>query len=179
MTGTRYFAFLRAINTGGRRLTNEELLAPFERLGFSDVGAYQAAGNVTFRADEDAVDIAGIESAVSDAYGFDAPVFLRTASYVEMLEEAVPFSVEQVAATAGKIQVGFLSSAPSAADVTAVAALVPGDDLATVVEQEWFWLPKAGISDSAMPMKAIENAMGPMTIRTLGTLQRMTKKFGD
>jgi uncharacterized protein (DUF1697 family) len=153
-------------------------LAPFERLGFSDVGAYQAAGNVTFRADDDAVDIAEIASVVSDAYGFDAPVFLRTASHVGTLEEAVPFSAAQVAATAGKIQVGFLSEAPSAADLTDADALVPGDDLATVVEREWFWLPKTGISDSSMPMKGIEKAIGPMTIRTLGTLQRMTKKFG-
>jgi uncharacterized protein (DUF1697 family) len=49
MGDERYYAFLRAINTGNRRLSNEQLLAPFLELGFTDVAAYQAAGNVTFR----------------------------------------------------------------------------------------------------------------------------------
>ena len=53
----RRFVFLRAINTGGRRLTNDELLAPFDALGLTDAAAYQAAGNVTFRSDRPTDDL--------------------------------------------------------------------------------------------------------------------------
>lgn len=38
----RHVAFLRAINAGGHRLTNDELRPPFEGLGFSDVAIGRA-----------------------------------------------------------------------------------------------------------------------------------------
>jgi hypothetical protein len=64
VSGRRYYAFLRAINTGDRRLTNAQLVAPFHELGYVDVAAYQAAGNVTFRCnDPEAVDEQRIEAA--------------------------------------------------------------------------------------------------------------------
>ncbi len=46
---TRYVAFLRAINVGGRTVAMRELTRIFERLGFSDVGTFIASGNVIFR----------------------------------------------------------------------------------------------------------------------------------
>jgi uncharacterized protein (DUF1697 family) len=95
MGEARYYAFLRAINTGNRRLSNEQLLAPFHELGFTDVAAYQAAGNVTFRsADPDTVAEARIEAALAAAYGFDAPTFVRTAAEIQSIVAAEPFTTE-------------------------------------------------------------------------------------
>ena len=79
MNDDRYFAFLRAINTGKRRLSNEQLLAPFEAMGFSDVAAYQAAGNVTFRCDDRERSTNGRSSQrLPTAYGFETPAFVRS-----------------------------------------------------------------------------------------------------
>ncbi len=45
--------FLRGMNLGKRRLTNEQLIAVFERSGFADASAYQASGNIMLpRVDE-------------------------------------------------------------------------------------------------------------------------------
>ena len=180
MDGDRYFAFLRAINTGNRRLTNEQLLAPFVEFGFTDVAAYQAAGNVTFRCDDSAVPAHDtIEEALAVAYGFEAPTFVRSAAQLRTIVDAQPFSAEAVAATAGKIQVAFLRTAPSPDIVDRLADVVPDEDLVRVIGNEWYWLPVEGISASRLPMSEVGSLLGEMTMRTLGTIERMATKFAD
>lgn len=177
MSERRYFAFLRAINTGRRRLTNVQLLAPFLELGFSDVAAYQAAGNVTFRADADSLSEADIEAALAVAYGFDTPTFVRSAAEMEAILAAQPFPPDALAASAGKIQVTFLRAVPSADQLAELESLVPAEDQVRVVGREWYWLPVAGVGTSAMPVGQIERLLGEMTMRTLGTVARMSSKF--
>jgi hypothetical protein len=45
--------FLRGMNLGGRRITNGELCAGFEAMGFGEVAAFLAIGNVVFASDEE------------------------------------------------------------------------------------------------------------------------------
>ena len=175
----RHFAFIRAINTGSRRLTNDQLHAPFHRLGFGDVAAYQAAGNITFRTTDDAAVESEIEEALAAAYGFEAPTFVRTGAELRAIVARTPFDEAQLAPTEGRVQVAFLRSEPTHEIVRQLEALVPPDDLVVVSGDVWFWLPEAGISTSELPVAAIERLVGPMTIRTLGTLERLLAKFGD
>ncbi len=180
MGGDRYVAFLRAINTGNRRLTNEQLLAPFHELGYTDVAAYQAAGNVVFRCDDPAaVTERRIEAAVAEAYSFDAPTFIRTAAEMRSVMVTRPFSADDLARRAGKVQVTFLRTEPSADILCRVAELVPDEDLVRVIGREWYWLPVAGVSTSQLPVKAIEALLGEMTMRTLGTVERISAKYAD
>ena len=172
----RWFAFLRAINTGNRRLTNEQLLEPFEALGFHDVAAYQAAGNVTFRTDA-SVDEAPIESALAATCGFAVPTFVRGADEVRAVADATPFTPGVVATTAGRVQVAFLRSEPSAEQVAAAADLTPDDDRTVVIGREWYWLPVDGISASKLPVGQVERVLGEMTLRTVGTVERMAARF--
>jgi uncharacterized protein (DUF1697 family) len=176
----RYFAFLRAINTGSRRLTNEQLLEPFQRLGFVDVAAYQAAGNVTFRSDDPGtVDEARIEAALADAYGFDSPTFVRSAEEMAAITGDPPFPAAEVTASAGKVQVTFLRDEPSAQQIADLDSLVPPEDRVRVRGREWFWLPVDGISTSNLPVGRFEALLGEMTMRTLGTVTRMSAKFSS
>lgn len=177
MSAGRYYAFLRAINTGGRRLTNEQLLAPFLELDFTDVAAYQAAGNVTFRSAHRAgVDEQRIEAALADSYGFETPAFVRSAAEIESIVTSRPFTDEELAVTAGKVQVAFFrAAAPDR--VARVMALVPPRDRVVVSGREWYWLPVEGISTSQLPVSRIESLLGEMTMRTLGTVARMHAKF--
>lgn len=178
MNSDRYFAFLRAINTGNRRLTSDELLAPFHQLGFTDVGAYQAAGNVTFRSDgPDLVDERRIEEVLTDAYGFHAPTFVRSAAEVHAIAAAEPFAAADIAGTAGKVQVTFLRTTPSPGAVEQALSLVPPEDRVVVDGRHWYWLPTAGVSTSALPVSQIESVLGEMTMRTVGTIERLLAKF--
>lgn len=177
---SRSALFLRAINTGARRVTNEDLLAPLIAAGFSDVSAYQAAGNLIVRADGSeriALDAGTLSALLTEAYGFDTPVFVRSDAELRSVVERSPFSDDQVAATSGKVQVTFMASEPSPEQVAAVAELTPDEDLVGFNGCEWFWLPVDGVSGSKLPVAAIERVVGPMTMRTLGTLQRILDKL--
>lgn len=45
--------------------------------------------------------------------------------------------------------------------------------------RHWYLLPVAGVSDSQLPVEAVEAVLGEMTMCTLGTLQRISTKFAD
>jgi uncharacterized protein (DUF1697 family) len=77
----RYVAFLRGMNTGRRRITNADLCACFETLGYEDVSAFLTSGNVVFDArDGDAAAVAArIEEGLWEQLEYDVPTFLRTA----------------------------------------------------------------------------------------------------
>jgi uncharacterized protein (DUF1697 family) len=175
-----HFLFLRAINTGSRRLSNEELLAPLSDVGIGDVAAFQAAGNIALRSEGHApVDAGKVERLLTDAHGFDTRVFVRTEAELRSVVERCPFTAEQMAATARKTQVTFLRTPAGREQRAQVAAITPDEDLVEFDGLEWFWLPVEGVSTSKLPVPAIERIIGPMTMRTLGTLERMLKKFGD
>lgn len=178
MTSRRYFAFLRAVNTGSRRLTNEEVIAPFLALGFNDVAAYQAAGNVTFRTDNQEMATADVlEPALATAYGFGTPTFVRDAEYLRRIIDREWFTPDELRRTAGKVQVTFLKAKPEPAVVEEVRSLVPDEDRVVFEDTEWLWLPVAGVSTSELPVSLIESLVGPMTMRTLGTVERLVARF--
>jgi uncharacterized protein (DUF1697 family) len=174
------FAFIRAINTGGRRLTNEQVLAPFRQAGLDDVHAYQAAGNVAFCSGRDPAELViELDELVRAAYGFEAPTFLRVASDLRATLADVTFPSGALERSECRTQITFLATAPSSDQVAAASALVPADDHVVFAKREWFWLPRAGISDSMLPVTRIERILGPMTMRTVGTVERMLTKFAD
>lgn len=179
MTSSRlYFAFVRAINTGGRRLNNDQIVEPFLRLGFADVAAYQTAGNVVFRTDDPRRSHPErLEAALSEAYGFQAPTFVRSVDELRTVVDEQRFTPEDLAATDGRIQVSFLLSAPNPTVISEIQALVPPEDRVVFSGREWFWLPTHGVSDSQLSVGAIEQRVGTMTMRTLGTVSRMFNKF--
>jgi uncharacterized protein (DUF1697 family) len=74
----RYVAFLRGMNLGGRRITNEALRAHFEALGCEGVATFRASGNVIFEsAGRPAALTTTLEDGLAEALGYEVPVFLR------------------------------------------------------------------------------------------------------
>lgn len=178
MPHVRYFAFIRAINVGARRLTNDELVEPFIRLGFADVAAYQAAGNITFVSEDDeAVRSEVVEEAASAAYGFHSPVFLRSWTDLAAIASCDVFGEAELAASEGRVQVSFLHHPPGDDTQREAMRLVPESDSVVFLGREWYWLPKRGVADSRLPVSRIERLVGPMTMRTLGTIERMAARF--
>lgn len=176
----RYALFLRAINTGGRRVRNEELVDAVSALRVHDVAAYQAAGNLTFRAPTYAPpDDIRIRDHLTDRLGFECPVFVRSWTELRAIIGRCPFAPSERAATDDRVQVTFLAAPASAETADAVAALVPEEDRVVVDGREWWWLPRAGISSSALKVGAIERLVGPMTMRTLATIERFAARFPD
>lgn len=180
MAAVRMAAFIRAINTGGRRLTNADLLRPFHALGLSDAAAYQAAGNIVFTSADHPFDLeTELAAALGEAYGFAAPTFVRTLAHLRSCVTDLPFPTEVVTSTEGRTQITFLAETPGADQISDALALVPDEDHVAFVGREWYWLPRAGVSESQLPVTRIERIVGPMTMRTVGTVERLVAKHPD
>lgn len=175
---TTWIAFLRGMNLGNRRLSNEELVDAFGRGGFPNAEAYQASGNVVFRDERthDAV-VADLEGALERELGYAVPVFLRSGDEVRTLAESEPFSEDELAASRGKRQVVFLRGAPPTDVIDEIMTIVPQGDLVVPAGRELHWLPIGGLSDSDMDLRRIDRLTGGTTIRTHGTLRRLSARF--
>ncbi len=174
----RYVAFLRGMNLGGRRITNDELRSHFEALGCEAVATFRASGNVIFeKADESPAELTGmLESGLADLLGYEVPVFLRSAKEVLAIAGRQPFDVKQVETSAGKLQVVLLLEAPSARAKKEVLAMSTEADRLAIKGRELYWLPNGGMSDSDLDLKAIAAVLGPTTIRTKGTIDQIAAK---
>lgn len=181
MDGTRlvisHVAFLRAINTGGRRISNVDLVSAAERLGYREVRAYQASGNV-FLGGELPAGVGPIakhlSAGLSDALGYDVPAIVRSADEVRAIARALPFG-DALPAAGSKPQV-MLVAEPPALDVVAKWSTL--EDRLGVVESEIHWWPTSGISASNLDVRGLEEEVGTMTVRTLGTIERISARIG-
>lgn len=168
------FAFLRGMNLGGRRVTNDELVQVLVEMGLEDVAAYQAAGNLVFTGETTA---RALEDAFRERFGYDVPVILRSAEVLAAVATAAPFSPQQLAASGGKVQVILLSEEPSQAAAQQALALAGDEDLLKLDGAHLYWLPNRGVGRSELDHKALGRVLGLQTCRTQGTLQRMARKF--
>ncbi len=169
-------AFLRGMNVGGHRLTNEQLRAQVEALGFGEVQTFRASGNFLFNGGRkrDRALAQRIEAGLLAALGYAVPTFIRSRSELLALAQAQPFALS---GAAGKLQVALLGADPAPAARKRVLALADKRDLLAFGERELFWLPAGRMSDSELDWKAIEGELGPVTVRTKGTLEQMAAKY--
>ena len=176
----RYAAFLRGINVGGHRITNDELCAACEAVGLDGVATFRASGNVVFEAEEvsdpDAL-AERIETGLGETLGYQVPVFLRTTDEVRDIAAHRPFPAKLVEASAGKLQVNLLARPPAAKAKRAVLALSTDEDQLAFGHRELYWLPSGGQLESELDHRAIDAALGISTRRTKGTMEQIAEKF--
>lgn len=175
----RFAAFLRAINIGDRRVTNAALVAAVGPVGLISVSAYQAAGNLLIEADEQSAPHLAdrLERALEAALGYRSEVFLRNAAEVADLAAAEVFPAEDVAAATAKPQIAFLLSAPGQEAAAAVASASTERDRLVLRGAELWWLPLDGVGRSQLDISGLSRVVGPMTVRTVGTVQRIAAKL--
>lgn len=196
---TRYAAFLRGINLGGRRLTNDELRDAFAGPGVAGVATYRASGNVVFEvaAGVDPDDPGGpddngtrtttaletrLESRLAERLGFETTTFIRPLT--RLAEIASRPELEGVGDEGFKPHLIFLKEPMLGDRGTEVrrrlAALASDDDRFTVLGAEVIWLRRGGIHDAPIQPPDLVRAFGGegYTQRTLGTVRGIVKKFG-
>lgn len=174
-----YAAFLRGMNLGGRRISNADLGAAFESLGFASVRTFRASGNVIFESERGVEGglIAAIEAGLEEALGYQVPTFLRSAAELRAIAASEPFDAATVAASGGKPHVSLLSKALTAAQREAILTMASDEDSLVVTGREIHWLPSGGILDSALDLDAVDAITGPSTRRTMGTIEGMAAKL--
>lgn len=168
------------MNVGGHRITNDELRAEFQALGFREVGLFRASGNVAFVAGDEgeAALNARIEDRLESALGYGVATFLRSDEEMRALAGHAPFDPAAIESSKGKLQVIFLSARPAKAARSEVSALASdGDRLEFSAGRELFWLPAGGTLESGLDLKLIDSLLGTSTHRTKGTVDQMAAKF--
>lgn len=174
-----YVAFLRGMNLGRRRIKNPELCACFEDMGLTAVSAFLASGNVIFDGGgRDEAELRGfVEAGLQARLNYPVPAFLRSADAVRAIAAEAPFTAAELAPTAGKVQVVLLHTAPDPPARAATRAEQPEDDRLVFVGRTLFWLPRAGLSDSKLDLRALDRRLGGTTVRTHRTITRLCGKL--
>jgi uncharacterized protein (DUF1697 family) len=176
----KYAAFLRGINLGrNRRVSSTELRSHFEKLGFQDINTFRTSGNVVFDAGREPVAKVTdrIEKELAESLGYEVAIFLRTASQLRAVANRQPFAASLVEASKGKLQVMMLSEKPAKRAREQVLALASDEDALVFDDRELYWLPRGGIRDSRLDIKAVEKLLGATTMRTKGTIEQLTAKY--
>jgi uncharacterized protein (DUF1697 family) len=178
-TPTRYVAFLRAINVGGRTIKMDELRAMFESLGLSNVETFIASGNVIFESVEDA---ATLEQRIDDhlhaSLGYQAEAFLRSTAELATIAARQPFPESEYTENGATLHIAFLSREPSAEAKQAVMALRSPKDDFHIAGRELFWLIRGKMSDSMLKGPELGKALGgPTTVRNSNTIRRLVAKY--
>ena len=178
MIVSRFAAFLRGMNVGGHRLTNDELREHFEAMGFAEVATFRASGNVVFAGDERSVEhvTAHIEEGLTARLGYPVPTFIRGAAEVRAIAALQPFPAASVASSGGKLQVSLLAEAPTRTLRERVLALAGEEDQLAFQGRELYWLPSGGLLESGLDLDAIDRLLGPSTRRTKGTIELIATK---
>ena len=92
---TRYAAFLRGVNVGGVNLKMADVVVAMTDAGFTDVTTVLASGNILLTSTSTAQQVrAAAETALRDAFGYDAWVLAYDRSAVAAISAAYPFERE-------------------------------------------------------------------------------------
>jgi uncharacterized protein (DUF1697 family) len=168
---TRYVAFLRAINVGGRRVAMADLRREVASLGYEDVTTHIASGNVLFTTTATAAAAeAAVEQHLGRALGYPVETFVRTTAQVRAIAAREPFPV----GGGDTHLVGFLQRKPTAGEKRSTEGLSGGPDLLVVQGRELHWRIHGKSMDTAIKPKAMATAIGqPITTRNAVMLRKL------
>jgi uncharacterized protein (DUF1697 family) len=172
---TRYAAFLRAINVGGRVVKMDRLRQLAGGIGLANVETFIASGNLVFESSirTPAKLEALIERGLQEALQYRVATFVRSLDELAAIAARSPFEDAE-----GTLYVGFLRSAPDTAAVRAVRALSTDAESLDVIGRELYWLCRTRFSDSRLSGGALEKVLkGEATLRNVTTVKRMAARW--
>jgi len=117
-------AILRGINVGGRRkILMADLRELFAKLGFTNITTYIQSGNVFFNSKTPLTNIEmedKIAQAISEQYGFEVPVIIRSAQEIADAVKNSPFFQDQTIKVT-PLHLTFLKEIPSEENLLKIA----------------------------------------------------------
>ncbi|HZA19893.1 MAG TPA: DUF1697 domain-containing protein [Actinomycetota bacterium] len=178
---TTYLALLRGINVGGRnKVPMAELRTVFGSLGLERVRTYVQSGNVVFESrsiSPKRIAVAA-EQAISEAFGLNASVVVRTRSELKRIAKEHPFAAEGVGNTS--LHVMFLAAAPTS---KATGSLDPDrspPDRFVVKGREIYLLFPKGSGRSKLTIDYFERQLGTRaTARNWNTVQKLLEMMEE
>jgi uncharacterized protein (DUF1697 family) len=177
----KLFAFLRAINVGGRNIKMDQLRELFTQIGFDRVETFIASGNVIFEAppDDPLALEARIETGLRAALGYEVATFVRTVDEVADIVQRVPFDPSDLLPKSHTLYVSLIKRVPDSAAEQRLLALSTDLDEFHVDGSAVYWLLRRENGESKFTNGKLEKALGmPATRRNMQTFTRMLAKYG-
>ena len=171
---------LRGINLGpNRRVPMADLRALFGEAGYEDVRTYVQSGNVVLESTAKPADLEREAAAlISDRFGFDVPVVVRTARQLAAVVKLNPLG--DVATEPKRYQVSFLTDKPSADVVnTLKGAAVEPERVAFHGREIYAWHPD-GVARSKLWNSLAGKGLGvTATARNWTTVTTLLEMAGE
>jgi uncharacterized protein (DUF1697 family) len=174
---TTYVALLRGINVNGITITMSSLQDVFGGLGFTGVKTVLASGNVLFETGPGETDLpdlkARIETALSEAYGYEAWIVLQDVDTLARVVGAYPFDPNR---EGWHPYVVFSSDAAALAELVAGAdELDPHDERVTAGDGVLYWEVRraVGVKSPFSKLSGKARYRSSTTTRNLRTLHKL------
>ncbi len=172
---TRYVAFLRGINVGGKqKIAMAELRAMLADLGFTDVATLLQSGNAVFtgKDDDEASVVRTLDAQLQATFDMPVRTVVRTADELAEVVANDPF--KGIADDGAKYTVTFLSAPPGE---NFAAAFDPADiepEKLTIIGREVYsWCPD-GLADAQVNKVLTERRLGAVpTTRNWNTVTKL------
>lgn len=172
---TRYIAFLRGINVGGRqKIAMAELRAALGEIGHTEVATLLQSGNAVFtaKAGSESALVKALDAQLLAKFGMPVRCVVRTVDELAAVVANDPFA--GVADDGARYTVTFLSAAPAATFAAEVdpAALAP-EELRVVGREVYAWCPN-GLHDAKVNKVLTEKKLGAVpTTRNWNTVTKV------
>ena len=174
---SRFVAFLRAVNVGGRAVAMTDARAVLEELGCTDVSSFANTGNLLFSATGSrALLQQRIRLAMEARFGFELTTFVRTTDQVRTFVEESPFGT----IAEGHTYFGLFTLDPlGVRDRRVVEALSTERDTVVVGTRDVHWLIRAKSTETTLGPRRWLDALprNPTTARNMNQLTRLTRRF--
>ena len=173
---TRYVAFLRGVNVGGVNLKMAEVAAALTGAGFTGVQTVLASGNVVLESDAKVAAVrTKAETALRDAFGYDAWVLAYDMNDVQKISDAYPFE-RQV--EGHHSYVTFVTDADVLDELTDLARDAGPDEKIERGEGVVYWqVPKTGTLDTTIgKTMGKKRYKSSTTTRNLRTIEKVLAK---
>lgn len=177
-----YISMLRGINVSGqKKIRMADLKSLYESLGLADVQTYVQSGNVVFDSGEQNLEKLkeSIESQIESAYGFSAPVLIRSGDDFQRLVGSKPFRKER-SENPARVMVTFLFELPEQSKLLELS--VPEDEPCefVIADQEIFLFCPDGYGRSKLSNNFFEKKLGVIATtrnwKTVNALYEMANK---
>jgi uncharacterized protein (DUF1697 family) len=169
---------LRGINLGpNRRVPMADLRALFSDAGYEDVRTYVQSGNVVLQSTAQPAQLEREASRlISERFGFDVPVVVRTARQLAAVVKRNPLG--DVASEPKRYQVSFLSAKPPVTVVRALEETAVGEERVVCHGREIYsWHPD-GVARSKLASALSGKKLGTATARNWTTVEALLEMAG-
>ncbi len=176
---SRYIAFLRAINVGGRTISMDILRHSFESLSFTHVESFIASGNIIFESrkiDKRCME-KEIEEQLRSILGYEVATFIRSDAELAEIASYSPFPQPLIEAAAA-FNVAFTSEIVDEKSERKLMLLKTDIDDFQIHKREIYWLCRRKQSESKFSNAILEKTIGGQsTLRGINTIRKIADKY--